>query len=151
MSLIDKQNELEKDLESLRNERDGLTRKIVAARKALDEFLTAHGNVKLKQERDEEWAKKQLEFEERRKDPAWQKWREAFVAKMRQPTTAVASDANIRSFEFDDFPEGALLAHAMVKAEVFPSVSQARKNGWDKPLERGSWVVGKRKIKVVVK
>lgn len=153
MSLVDKQTELEEKLASLRKERDGLTRHIVAARNELDEFLKAHGNVKLRKEREEEWAKKQIEFAERRKDPAWQQWREEFLAKSRQVPSSVKPmiDANVREFELSAFKEGSLMAHVMAEAGIFPSVSQARKNGWDKPIKCGSWVVGKKKIKVVVK
>ena len=151
MSLADKQTELEQKLETLRDERDKLTRQIIAARKELDEFLQAHGNIKLKEERAKEWAAKQIEFAERRKDPAWQKWREEFLAEVKQATSAVASNANVKEFELSSFKEGALMAHVMAEAGLFPSVSQARKNGWDRPIETGSWVVGKRKIRVVVK
>jgi len=54
-------------------------------------------------------------------------------------------------FAFEDFPEGSLMAHVMHKAGIFPSVSQARKNGWNAPIERGQWTVSKKKIKVTVK
>jgi len=43
------------------------------------------------------------------------------------------------------------MAHVMHKAGIFPSVSQARKNGWDRPIEVGQWSVTKKKIKVEVK
>lgn len=33
------------------------------------------------------------------------------------------------------FEEHETMAHLMVRAGKFPSVSQARKNGWDKPIE----------------
>jgi len=39
----------------------------------------------------------------------------------------------------------------MAKAGIFPSISQARKNGWDKPIEVGVWNVTKKKIRVEVK
>lgn len=58
---------------------------------------------------------------------------------------------NVVEFQLSDFKDDALMAHAMAKAGLFPSVSQARKNGWDKPIQTGSWVVGKRKKKVVIK
>lgn len=40
-----------------------------------------------------------------------------------------------------------LMAHIMYDLGIFPSVSQARKNGWDKPLEIGDFTVTKKKIK----
>lgn len=48
-----------------------------------------------------------------------------------------------------DLPENATMAHAAFKAGMFPSVSQARKNGWDRPLEVGTFKVGKRFFDVV--
>jgi len=30
-----------------------------------------------------------------------------------------------------------IMAHVMHKAGIFPSVSQARKNGWNKPIPKG--------------
>ena len=54
------------------------------------------------------------------------------------------------SFKLSDFPESALMAHVMHKAGVFPSIGQARKNGWDRPIEVGSWTVTKKKIRIEV-
>jgi hypothetical protein len=40
-----------------------------------------------------------------------------------------------------------IMAHIMHKAGIFPSVSQARKNGWNKPIPEGfnHFIVGKLK------
>ena len=45
-----------------------------------------------------------------------------------------------------------LLAHFMVRAGVFPSVSQARKNGWNKPIPKGfsQFIVGKNKALITI-
>lgn len=43
-----------------------------------------------------------------------------------------------------------LMAHLMVDLEFFPSVSQARKNGWDKPLELGRHELGPKKKRAFV-
>lgn len=43
-----------------------------------------------------------------------------------------------------------LMAHLMVDLGFFPSVSQARKNGWDKPLELGRHELGPRKKRAFV-
>ena len=59
--------------------------------------------------------------------------------------------SNVKEFQLTDFPDNAMLAHVMKKAGLFPSVGQAKKNGWDKPIEKGSWTVGKNKTKVVIK
>lgn len=55
-------------------------------------------------------------------------------------------------FKLSDFADvkNPLMAHVMAKAEIFPSVGQARKNGWDKPLTEGEWTVTKKKIKIKV-
>lgn len=55
-------------------------------------------------------------------------------------------------FKLSDFSEvnNPLMAHVMAKAGIFPSVSQARKNGWNKPLTTGSWSVTKKKIRIRV-
>jgi hypothetical protein len=44
------------------------------------------------------------------------------------------------------------LAHVMHHVGIFPSVGQARKNGWNKPIEPGfsHFVVTKRKIDVFI-
>ena len=57
---------------------------------------------------------------------------------------------HVNNFKRSDFPDNALMAHAMAKAGLFPSIGQARKNGWDKPMETGEWTVSKRKIKVKI-
>lgn len=43
-----------------------------------------------------------------------------------------------------------LMAHIMAELNIFPSVGQARKNGWDKPLELGDFTVTKKKIRFKV-
>lgn len=40
-----------------------------------------------------------------------------------------------------------LMAHIMAELKIFPSVGQARKNGWDKPLQLGEFTVTKKKIR----
>jgi hypothetical protein len=43
-----------------------------------------------------------------------------------------------------------LMAHIMAELKIFPSVGQARKNGWDKPLVVGDYTVTKKKIRFKV-
>lgn len=43
-----------------------------------------------------------------------------------------------------------LMAHLMVDLKFFPSVGQARKNGWDKPLELGRHELGPKKKRAFV-
>lgn len=61
--------------------------------------------------------------------------------------------APTHTFCLKDFADAKkpLLAHVMHKAGIFPSVGQARKNGWNKPLAVGEWTVTKKKIRIVVK
>ena len=60
-------------------------------------------------------------------------------------------------FGFDDEPavvlkDNWMLAHVMHVAGLFPSVSAARKNGWNKPIPNGfsEFTVGKGKKKVFI-
>jgi hypothetical protein len=50
------------------------------------------------------------------------------------------------------FPESWTMAHIMHAAGIFPSVTQAKKNGWDKPISHGfsDFVVTKQKIKIYI-
>lgn len=50
------------------------------------------------------------------------------------------------------FPESWSMSHIMHAAGIFKSVSEARKNGWDKPIPNGfqHLVVTKRKINIYV-
>lgn len=52
--------------------------------------------------------------------------------------------------EFD--PDKWSMAHIMHRSGIFPSVSQARKNGWDRPIPDGysQYTVGKRKLEVYI-
>tara|TARA_R110000823_G_scaffold124030_1_gene250291 strand:+ start:227 stop:526 length:300 start_codon:yes stop_codon:yes gene_type:complete len=44
------------------------------------------------------------------------------------------------------------MAHVMHAAGIFPSVTAARKNGWNKPIPAGIWseFIGKRKVLVTL-
>ena len=63
----------------------------------------------------------------------------------------LGSAGEAQSFLVSDFPAGALMAHAMHRAGIFSSITQARKNGWDKPIEKGTFVVTKKKIQIILK
>lgn len=56
------------------------------------------------------------------------------------------------TFSIADFKDvkNPLMAHVMKEAGIFPSIGQARKNGWDKPLTIGEWSVTKKKIRIKV-
>lgn len=46
--------------------------------------------------------------------------------------------------------DGPTMAHVMHKAGAFTSIGEARRNGWDRPIEKGKWTVGKRRKTIVV-
>lgn len=61
----------------------------------------------------------------------------------------IDEDQSTVEFEINDKLR---IAHFMAKAGIFPSVGQARKNGWDKPIPPGfsHFVVGKMKSKITI-
>ena len=58
-----------------------------------------------------------------------------------------AEDGPFKPIEF-----GWSLAHIMHAAGIFPSVGQAKKNNWDKPIPAGysEYTVTKRKVKIYI-
>ena len=67
------------------------------------------------------------------------------------------STEEMELFGFDDEPavvlkDNWMLAHVMHVSGLFPSVSAARKNGWNKPIPNGfsEFTVGKDKKKVFI-
>jgi len=69
------------------------------------------------------------------------------------------SEKDMKSFGFWDDKDSAwhidpiwTMAHVMHLAGVFPSVGQARKNGWNKPIQPGfsEFTVGKMKKRVCI-
>lgn len=54
--------------------------------------------------------------------------------------------------EFILIEDGWLMAHIMHRVGIFPSVGQARKQGWDKPISEGFTMMTptKRKIPVTI-
>jgi len=55
-----------------------------------------------------------------------------------------------QTFTMTQFGDEPQLAHILVELKVFPSLTQARKNGFDKPLTPGDHVFTKRKIRARV-
>lgn len=53
-----------------------------------------------------------------------------------------------RVFSVAELGEGATMAHVVVALGMFPSLSQARKNQWDKPLVLGTQELTKKKIRI---
>ena len=55
--------------------------------------------------------------------------------------------------EFTVFDDEPTIAHLLVKWGKFPSVTQAKKNGWDKPIPEGfsEWKVGKSRFWILNK
>ena len=46
--------------------------------------------------------------------------------------------------------DGPTMAHAFVKAGIFKSVGEGRRNGWNKPIEKGTFKVGKKHATVLI-
>tara|TARA_S200000501_G_scaffold374205_1_gene423175 strand:+ start:754 stop:1008 length:255 start_codon:yes stop_codon:yes gene_type:complete len=65
-----------------------------------------------------------------------------------------SKDRDIMGFDDENImiEDGWIMAHIMHKVGIFPSVGQARKNGWDKPIQPGfsEFTVGKMKKKVFI-
>ena len=150
---------LENNLKKLEKQRDNLTIKIRQGRKKLDDFIQENGNLKLQEESKARWLAMQPIFEERRKNPAWQKWREDFMAS-RPKTVSDENTKNPNAFmfvhesvteedkelflgplndndEFIVFDDTWTMAHILVHVGVFPSLTQARKNNGDGPIQEG--------------
>lgn len=114
-----------------------------------------------KERRQEEWERKQAENAKRRADPEWQRWFDNFMAEQRaKQAMATPNFVPGQTFLFihPDLPDtdkelffGPLdgteqwieieptwtMAHIMVQAGVFPSLTQARKNGAEGEIPAG--------------
>jgi hypothetical protein len=42
------------------------------------------------------------------------------------------------------------MAHVLAKLELFPSISEARKNGWNKPVQTGEWWFRKKTFHLII-
>lgn len=127
-----------------------------------------------KRKRRDEWLAKQPEFERARQDPEWQAWRVEFLARARAAETNTldlpmpgvnfvhesVSDADLDLFmgpihpqeEFVRFGEAWTMAHIALHLGMFQSLTQARKNGFNKPIPEGfsQHVMGKKKTAVAI-
>jgi len=54
--------------------------------------------------------------------------------------------------KFINIEEKDIMAHLMTKAGIFKSVSDARRNGWDKPIPKGftDLRIGKKKTRITI-
>lgn len=61
----------------------------------------------------------------------------------------ISKDQETIEFELND---NLRIAHFMAQANIFPSVGQARKNGWDKSIPSGfsEFMVGKAKKRITI-
>ena len=61
----------------------------------------------------------------------------------------ILPDQNTVEFSNND---GLKIAHFMMQAGIFPSVGQARKNGWNRPVPSGfsHFIVGKNKSSIAI-
>lgn len=53
-------------------------------------------------------------------------------------------------FRLSELPEGATFANIAVELGIFPSLTQARKNGFDRPLTLGEHILTKKKIRISI-
>lgn len=58
--------------------------------------------------------------------------------------------APAQRFSIAELGEGATMANVMVALKVFPSLKQARNNGWNKPLELGVQEVTKKRLRIEI-
>lgn len=56
----------------------------------------------------------------------------------------------MKQISLTNLPKGATMAHIMVELGIFPSLTQAKKNGWDKPIKLGVQTVTSKKILVEI-
>ena len=102
-------------------------------------------------------------------DPFFPETREQFIARIKARTKSklqdmvdhgvfesVGDDANgiypipfPKKYKISEL-EGWTMANILVDLGIFPSVTQARKNGWDKPLTTGIHSFTKKKIHVEI-
>jgi len=61
----------------------------------------------------------------------------------------VNEDQKIVEFEIHD---KLMIAHLMAQANIFSSISEARRNGWDKPIPTGfhHFIVGKKRKSLTI-
>lgn len=60
------------------------------------------------------------------------------------------SESNVKIIKVSELPENATMANIAVLLEIFPSLTQARKNGFDRPITLGKHTLTKRKIEVEI-
>jgi hypothetical protein len=53
-----------------------------------------------------------------------------------------------KTYSIEEIGPDASMANVMVDLGIFPSLTQARKNGWNKPLVLGDHEIGKKKIRI---
>lgn len=56
--------------------------------------------------------------------------------------------APVREFRVSELPAGATMANIAVALGIMPSLSQARKSSWNRPLEMGAQSVTKKRIRI---
>ena len=61
----------------------------------------------------------------------------------------INNDQEIIEFELND---KLTIAHFMAQANIFPSISEARRNGWNKPIPSGfnHFIVGKKRKSLTI-
>lgn len=60
------------------------------------------------------------------------------------------SGGKSKTFSISEFEPHEIMAHAVVKCGIFASVSEAKRNGWNKPIEIGEFFFKKKGIKLII-
>lgn len=53
------------------------------------------------------------------------------------------------NFDFEEWKDKTM-AHIMVESGIFKGVNEAKKNGWNKPVEKGEFFLKKRRTTIVI-
>lgn len=156
MSVLEEQEKLKLQLLSLENDRNMVTELIKQARKALDDSVTINGDALAKaanEKRVSDWNNRELE-------PVDQDWLDELKKKNIE---FMKSQNGVWWESLDDrnnpvpfpivvskssFGDRQTMAHVLVSIGIFPSLSEAKKNGgWDKkPIVLGEIKAKKKRI-----
>jgi len=168
--LID-QNEMRSELIKLEIEKNEIIERIRNTRKGLDESIKQNGdmnvvlagwNRNIEFQREQEKIRLELE-----NDPVKMKEHQAFVEKLKENNKkklelgvkqgwweGIDEKGNPVPFpvkmNVSDFLTTDTMAHILFKAGIFESVSEGRKNGWNKPVERGMFTFKKKNKRVLI-
>ncbi len=72
-------------------------------------------------------------------------------AVIRSNSAGISKSVTNQIFKISELePNETTLAHVMAKAGMFKSTSEARKNGWDRPVEPGDFPFKKKQVTITI-